>query len=72
MSVVKELKTSNIHNKNVKIGMFANPIGNKYFSLETESPLREIFGVHHIKFYVFDDNVILSGANLSEDYFTDR
>ena len=38
----------------------------------SESPLREIFGVHHIKAHVFDDNVLITGANLSEDYFTDR
>lgn len=38
----------------------------------SESPIREIFGVHHIKAHVFDDNVLITGANLSEDYFTDR
>ena len=36
------------------------------------SPLREIFGVHHLKAAVFDNSVIITGANLSEDYFTDR
>ena len=29
-------------------------------------------GVFHAKAYAFDDDVILSGANLSEDYFTRR
>ena len=38
----------------------------------SESPLREIFGVHHIKAHVFDNNILITGANLSEDYFTDR
>lgn len=33
---------------------------------------REARGVHHMKFYVFDDTVILSGANLSDTYFTTR
>jgi CDP-diacylglycerol---glycerol-3-phosphate 3-phosphatidyltransferase len=32
----------------------------------------ELPGVHHIKMYMFDDEVCLSGANLSETYFTDR
>jgi CDP-diacylglycerol--glycerol-3-phosphate 3-phosphatidyltransferase len=32
----------------------------------------ELPGVHHIKLYMFDDEVCLSGANLSETYFTDR
>ena len=33
---------------------------------------REARGVHHMKFYLFDDTVILSGANLSDTYFTTR
>ncbi|KAJ1731599.1 CDP-diacylglycerol--glycerol-3-phosphate 3-phosphatidyltransferase, partial [Coemansia biformis] len=32
----------------------------------------EAFGLQHIKAYVFDDSVIISGANLSRDYFTNR
>jgi CDP-diacylglycerol--glycerol-3-phosphate 3-phosphatidyltransferase len=38
----------------------------------SESVLREVFGIHHMKFYVFDNDVIITGANLSEDYFTTR
>lgn len=29
-------------------------------------------GTHHVKLYIFDDNVIITGANLSASYFTDR
>lgn len=36
------------------------------------SPLNEVAGVFHIKCYIIDDNLILSGANLSQEYFTDR
>ncbi|KDE02390.1 hypothetical protein MVLG_07049 [Microbotryum lychnidis-dioicae p1A1 Lamole] len=32
----------------------------------------EGWGLQHIKCYGFDDTVIISGANLSEDYFTNR
>ncbi|XP_072044367.1 CDP-diacylglycerol--glycerol-3-phosphate 3-phosphatidyltransferase, mitochondrial-like [Amphiura filiformis] len=32
----------------------------------------EIIGLSHIKAYIFDDTVIMSGANLSESYFTNR
>uniref|UniRef100_A0AC35UIL4 CDP-diacylglycerol--glycerol-3-phosphate 3-phosphatidyltransferase n=1 Tax=Rhabditophanes sp. KR3021 TaxID=114890 RepID=A0AC35UIL4_9BILA len=32
----------------------------------------EIIGLQHMKFYVFDNSVIISGANLSNDYFTNR
>lgn len=32
----------------------------------------EAFGLQHIKAYVFDNEVVVSGANLSRDYFTNR
>ncbi|KAJ3160419.1 CDP-diacylglycerol--glycerol-3-phosphate 3-phosphatidyltransferase [Geranomyces michiganensis] len=32
----------------------------------------EGFGLQHMKVYVFDDDVMLSGANLNTDYFVDR
>lgn len=31
-----------------------------------------MLGVHHIKAYLFDDSLLISGANLSEQYFTNR
>ncbi|QDZ19946.1 phospholipase [Chloropicon primus] len=35
-------------------------------------PYSEIMGVCHMKVYVFDDAVLMSGANLNERYFTNR
>ena len=32
----------------------------------------EVVGVNHIKAFVFDDDVVMTGANLSESYFTSR
>nr|CAG4635554.1 EOG090X08SX [Artemia franciscana] len=32
----------------------------------------EVIGLQHMKVYLFDNSVIISGANLSEDYFTNR
>lgn len=32
----------------------------------------EVFGIQHMKLYIFDDYLIISGANLSNDYFTNR
>jgi len=73
LSIVSPLKTENLHNPNVKLAFYCNPShGSKLFRFYNESGLREVFGVHHMKFYVFDDNVLLSGANLSESYFTER
>lgn len=33
---------------------------------------RELLGVYHCKFAIFDSNVLLTGANLSCEYFTSR
>lgn len=35
-------------------------------------PFNETMGVSHAKVYLVDDTLILSGANLSDDYFTNR
>lgn len=32
----------------------------------------ELVGLQHMKLYLFDDTLIISGANLSNDYFTNR
>lgn len=32
----------------------------------------ELCGLQHMKLYIFDDTLIISGANLSNDYFTNR
>ncbi|CAJ0590496.1 unnamed protein product [Cylicocyclus nassatus] len=32
----------------------------------------EIVGLQHMKLYIFDDTILLSGANLSDSYFTNR
>lgn len=32
----------------------------------------ELLGLQHMKLYLFDDTIIISGANLSNDYFTNR
>lgn len=36
------------------------------------NPFNEIAGVFHMKVFVIDDDLILTGANLSEEYFVDR
>jgi hypothetical protein len=41
-----------------------------YSSLPAE--LKEIAAVYHVKFFLFDETVILSGANLAHDYFVNR
>lgn len=56
-------------NDNVRIGLFKN-----FYKLNVNSllGLQEIRGVQHMKIVVFDDHVLMTGANLSDSYFTDR
>ena len=71
LNMLKGLKVKHLQ-KNLRCGFFHNPDTGFLKGKASNSPLREIFGVHHIKAHVFDSNVMITGANLSEDYFTDR
>lgn len=44
----------------------------RWFNKILPRRINEGVGLQHMKIYGFDDEVILSGANLSNDYFTDR
>ncbi len=41
-------------------------------SKSSNKVLGEISGVHHQKIAIFDDTVIIGGANLSHNYFLNR
>lgn len=72
MGLVSPLKKK-YFNRDIRLGFYHNPDTGLFKGKYAEaSPLREVFGVHHIKAHVFDNNVLITGANLSEDYFTDR
>ena len=71
LQLVKDLKLKNF-GKSVRLGFYHNPDTGILKGKLMNSPLREVFGVHHMKAHVFDNNVLITGANLSEDYFTDR
>ena len=68
---LKPIKVENF-NRPVRVGFYHNPETGLLKGKFANGPLREIFGVHHMKLNVFDNNVLITGANLSEDYFTDR
>jgi len=53
-------------------GLFLFPVNDKRLCTVLPSPLDEVAGVFHIKAYIVDDELIVSGANLSEEYFTNR
>ncbi|CAH8637046.1 unnamed protein product [Heterobilharzia americana] len=56
----------------VSVLLYSHPSPYKWIRYFLPNRWNEIFGVQHIKAYVFDDSVIMSGANLSHEYFTTR
>ncbi|NWW96689.1 PGPS1 protein, partial [Rhynochetos jubatus] len=56
----------------VRVSLFHTPNLRGLLRLLMPERFNETIGLQHIKVYLFDDNVILSGANLSDLYFTNR
>ncbi|KAF2669059.1 phosphatidylglycerophosphate synthase [Microthyrium microscopicum] len=56
----------------VEIRMFHTPNLTGLRKAAVPKRINEGWGLQHMKLYGIDDEVILSGANLSEDYFTNR
>lgn len=54
-----------------KIDEFITPLYRGFFKL-LPNRLNEIVGTQHMKLVVVDDHVIITGANLSDIYFTNR
>nr|XP_032654997.1 CDP-diacylglycerol--glycerol-3-phosphate 3-phosphatidyltransferase, mitochondrial isoform X2 [Chelonoidis abingdonii] len=56
----------------VRVSLFHTPNLRGLLKCLIPERFNETIGLQHIKVYLFDDNVILSGANLSDSYFTNR
>ncbi|PLB33817.1 CDP-diacylglycerol--glycerol-3-phosphate 3-phosphatidyltransferase [Aspergillus candidus] len=56
----------------VEIRMFHTPNLTGLRKKHIPRRINEGWGLQHMKLYGFDDEIILSGANLSSDYFTNR
>ncbi|CAO3685361.1 unnamed protein product [Umbelopsis vinacea] len=56
----------------VQISLYHTPDLTGILKKALPQRFNESIGLMHLKVYGFDDNVILSGANLSTDYFTNR
>ncbi|KAJ2888452.1 CDP-diacylglycerol--glycerol-3-phosphate 3-phosphatidyltransferase, partial [Coemansia aciculifera] len=56
----------------VRVSMYHTPALSGVSKRLWPQRYNETFGLQHIKAYVFDDTLIVSGANLSRDYFTNR
>ena len=57
-----------------KVGFYLTPnmSGWRKWFVFNRQKWNELQSLHHIKCYIFDDNLIISGANLSDIYFTNR
>ncbi|KPI42359.1 CDP-diacylglycerol--glycerol-3-phosphate 3-phosphatidyltransferase [Cyphellophora attinorum] len=56
----------------VTICMYHTPNLNGWRKKHMPKRINEGWGLQHMKLYGFDDEILLSGANLSDDYFTNR
>eukprot|EP00039_Didymoeca_costata_P006574 m.91448 g.91448 ORF g.91448 m.91448 type:complete len:464 (-) comp13304_c0_seq4:131-1522(-) len=56
----------------VRVSMYLAPQLNGWLGRVLRSPFNEVVGLTHMKFYVTDDKVVISGANLENAYFTSR
>ena len=56
----------------VVCALFQPPTPRGIESYLLQGRFKEIAGVQHMKYYIFDDKVILTGANLSDIYFEKR
>ena len=58
--------------KRIELKLYEMPPTNAVKRVLLPPEIREALGVYHVKFCVVDDTVILTGANLSEEYFENR
>ncbi|KAG7491225.1 hypothetical protein MATL_G00000730 [Megalops atlanticus] len=56
----------------MRVSLYHTPDLRGVLRLLVPERFNETIGVQHIKVYLFDDSLIISGANLSDSYFTNR
>lgn len=60
------------NDSNCKVSLYHTPALRGFLKKYTPNRWNELLGLQHMKLYIFDDTLIISGANLSNDYFTNR
>ncbi|XP_018570441.1 CDP-diacylglycerol--glycerol-3-phosphate 3-phosphatidyltransferase, mitochondrial [Anoplophora glabripennis] len=60
------------NDSNCKVSLYHTPALRGLLKKYTPNRWNELLGLQHMKLYIFDDTLIISGANLSNDYFTNR
>ncbi|GAB6025917.1 CDP-diacylglycerol--glycerol-3-phosphate 3-phosphatidyltransferase [Chamberlinius hualienensis] len=58
--------------KNLEVALYHTPDLRGISKKLLPERWNEVIGLAHMKIYIIDNNVIISGANLSHDYFTNR
>ncbi|CAD6198803.1 unnamed protein product [Caenorhabditis auriculariae] len=58
--------------KRAKIYLYHTPDLRGFIKRLLPERTNEIIGLQHMKLYIFDDSILISGANLSDSYFTNR
>jgi CDP-diacylglycerol--glycerol-3-phosphate 3-phosphatidyltransferase len=73
LSMLTPLLFKNPNRQNVTLG-FYSPLNIRGVldRIAPQSGVREIKGTYHTKFMICDNDIILTGANLSEQYFLTR
>ena len=72
-SMLTPLMYGNPNSENIRLGFFS-PYDRQGFLdyVIPKSGVRETKGTYHTKFMICDNNVLMTGANLSEEYFVSR
>ncbi|XP_071525581.1 CDP-diacylglycerol--glycerol-3-phosphate 3-phosphatidyltransferase, mitochondrial isoform X2 [Panulirus ornatus] len=60
------------HPETCSVSLYHTPDLRGVFKWMIPQRWNETIGLQHMKLYVFDNSLIISGANLSNDYFTNR
>uniref|UniRef100_A0A8C8G709 CDP-diacylglycerol--glycerol-3-phosphate 3-phosphatidyltransferase n=1 Tax=Oncorhynchus tshawytscha TaxID=74940 RepID=A0A8C8G709_ONCTS len=60
------------YSSRMRVSLYHTPDLRGLLRLLVPQRFNETIGVQHIKAYLFDDDLIISGANLSDSYFTNR
>lgn len=60
------------HPQTCSVSLYHTPDLRGFYKWIIPQRWNEVIGLQHMKLYVFDDSLVISGANLSNDYFTNR
>lgn len=68
----KQMAKAGDQEDRLRVALYRTPDLTKGLERILPARLNEVVGVCHMKAYIFDDHVLMSGANLSTSYFTNR